>query len=162
MDKLSKGQLTFVKKRTQKYSKQTQYYVHTFNPKAGHSLLFFVKFPKVSEYFKQIPRNHMWNQHRQGLYNGMFFIPAGVDDKKEHFTIPQVIFGDQNINEMFKQSDEYKLLQQFGECYRKLQFDVHHDVHLRKEDFNYTKLQSLCSTYKVGTPEIPVLRVWSK
>ena len=143
MDKLSKGQLTFVKKRTQKYSKQTQYYVHTFNPKAGHSLPFFVKFPKVSEYFEQIPRNHMWNQHRQGLYNGMFFVPAGVDDKKEHFTIPQVIFGDQNINEMFKQSDEYKLLQQFGECYRKLQFDVHHDVHLMNEDFDYTKLQSI-------------------
>ena len=92
MDKLSKGQLTFVKKRTQKYSKQTQYYAHTFNPKAGHSLPFFVKFPKVSEYFEQIPRNHMWNQHKQGLYNGMFFVPAGVDDKKEHFTIPQVIF----------------------------------------------------------------------
>ena len=85
----------------------------------------------------------MWNQHRQGLYNGMFFVPAGVDDKKEHFTIPQVIFGDQNINEMFKQSDEYKLLQQFGECYRKLQFDVHHDVHLMNEDFDYTKLQSI-------------------
>ena len=61
MDKLSKGQLTFVKKRTQKYSKQMQYYTHTFNPKAGHSLPFFVKFPKVSEYFEQIPRNHKWN-----------------------------------------------------------------------------------------------------
>ena len=73
----------------------------------------------------------------------MFFVPAGVDYKKEHFTIPQVIFGDQNINEMFKQSDEYKLLQQFGECYRKLQFDVHHDVHLMNEDFDYTKLQSI-------------------
>ena len=66
MDKLSKGQLTFVKKRTQKYSKQMQYYAHTFNPKAGHSFPFFVKFPKVSQYFKQIPRNHIWNQHRQG------------------------------------------------------------------------------------------------
>ena len=85
MDKLSKGQLTFVKKRMQKYSKQTQYYVHTFNRKAGHWLPFFVKFPKVSEYFEQISRNHMWNQYRQGLYNGMFFVPAGVDNKKEHF-----------------------------------------------------------------------------
>ena len=71
IDKLSKGQLTFMEKRMQKYSKQTQYYMHTFNPKAGHSLSFFVKFPKVSEYFEQILRNHMWNQHRQGLYNGM-------------------------------------------------------------------------------------------
>ena len=44
---------------------------------------------------------------------------------------------------MFKLSDEYKLLQQFGECYRKLQFDVHHNVHLMNEDLDYTKLQSI-------------------
>ena len=34
MDKLTEEQRTFVRKRVQQYSKQSQYYAHTYNPKA--------------------------------------------------------------------------------------------------------------------------------
>ena len=53
MDNLTKGQRTYVNKRTQKYSRQTQYYAHTFNPKPAHGLPFFVKIPEHFEVFRR-------------------------------------------------------------------------------------------------------------
>ena len=138
MDKLSKGQYTYVKKRTQKYSKQTQYYAHTFNPKRSHGLPFFAKFPKISQYFEDVPRNHIWSQHRQGLYNGMFFVPAQPDVTKDNFRIPRVIFGNKNINDEFKESAEYKLIQQFIKVYKKMQIDPSMNVHLVNEEYDFT------------------------
>ena len=105
-EKLTPGQRKFVNKRVQKYSKQTQYYAHTFNPKQGHGLPFCVKFPKILEYFKIIDRKHPWANHHQGIYNGMFFIPAEPDQTS--FKIPEVFGG--IINEGFRDSPEYKLL----------------------------------------------------
>ena len=106
VEKLTPGQRKFVNKRVQKHSKQTQYYAHTFNPKRGHGLPFCIKFPKISEYFEIIDRKHPWANHRQGIYNGMFFIPAEPDQTS--FKIPRVFDG--IMNNTFTNSPEYKLL----------------------------------------------------
>ena len=134
MDKLTKGQYTYVTRRTQKYTRQTQYYAHTFNPKPAHGLPFFVKFPSISKYFEEIPRDHIWSQHRQGIYNGMFYVPAQPNTDKENFRIPEVIFGDVNISEKFKTTSHYKLIQTLDRIYDKLYIDGSEHVHLRNDD----------------------------
>ena len=116
VEKLTPGQRKFVNKRVQKHSKQTQYYAHTFNPKRGHGLPFCVKFPKISEYFEIIDRKHPWANHRQGIYNGMFFVPAEPDQTS--FKIPRVFDG--IINNAFKNSPEYKLLLHLKKFYEKI------------------------------------------
>ena len=139
MEKLTKGQFSYVTKRTQKYSRQTQYYTHTYNPKPSHGLPFFVKFPSISTYFEEIPRDHMWSQHRQGIYNGMFYVPAQPNTDQQNFKIPQVIFGNVNITEKFKTTSHYKLIQTLDRIYDKLYFDTSEHVHLRNEDMDFTK-----------------------
>ena len=106
VEKLTPGQRKFVNKRVQKYSKQTQYCAHTFNPKRGHRLPFCIKFPKISEYFKIIDRKHPWANHHEGICNGMLFVPAEPDQTS--FEILQVFCG--IINKGFRESPEYKLL----------------------------------------------------
>ena len=143
MEKLSKGQYTYVTKRTQKYGRQTQYYAHTFNPKPAHGLPFFVKFPSISTYFEKIPRHHIWSQHRQGIYNGMFFVPAQPNTAKENFKIPEVIFGDVNITEKFKRSPQYSLIQTLDRIYDKLHIDASELVHLKNDDIDFTKIDAI-------------------
>ena len=131
--KLTPGQRKFVNKRVQKYSKQTQYYAHTFNPKQGHGLPFCVKFPKISEYFEIIDRKHPWANHHQGIYNGMFFIPAEPDQTS--FEIPKVFRG--RINVGFRDSPEYKLLLHLKNFYKKIRIRSQ-VVTLVKEELDFT------------------------
>ena len=133
VEKLTPGQRKFVNKRMQKYSKQSQYYAHTFNPKRGHGLPFCVKFPKISEYFEIIDRDHPWAKHRQGIYNGMFFVPAEPDQTS--FDIPKVFDG--TINMGFKNSPEYKLLTHLKKFYGKISIRSQ-IVTLVKEELDFT------------------------
>ena len=139
MDKLTPGQRKFVNKRVQKYSKQTQYYAHTFNPKRGHGLPFCVKFPTISKYFKEIPREHPWVNHHQGVYNSMFFVPAEPDQTPSRFIIPRAIFGIINMNQAFKVSPEYKLLLHLKNFYHKVHIDRSKIVTLVNEDHDFSK-----------------------
>ena len=139
MDKLTEGQHTFVRKRVQRYSKQRQYYVHTYNLKAEHGLPFCVKFPMISQYFEDIPQNHIWSQHHQRLYNGMFFVPAEPDLTEANFIIPPVQFGELDVNTLFKKSPEYLMLKQFKRCYDKMHINKSLGVTLMKEDYDFSK-----------------------
>ena len=143
IEKLTPGQRKFVNKRVQKYSKQTQYYAHTFNPKRGHGLPFCVKFPAILKYFEEIPRKHPWTNHHQGIYNGMFFVPAEPDQTPSRCIIPRAIFGKIYMNQAFKVSLEHKLLLHLKTFYHKLHIDWSKIVTLVNENNNFSKAPEL-------------------
>ena len=69
----------------------------------------------------------------------MFFVPAQPDTSKQNFKIPEVIFGDVNITEKFKKSEQYKLIQTLDRIYDKLHIDGSQLVHLKNDDIDFTK-----------------------
>ena len=93
----------------------------------------------ISQYFEDIPRNHIWSNHRQGLYNGMFFVPAEPDLTEANFIIPPIQFGELTVNALFKKSPEYLMLKQFTRCYNKMHIDESLGVTLMNEDYDFSK-----------------------
>ena len=71
----------YLKDRSQKYGRQTQYYSHAFNPTDRHQLPFLVKFPKISKIFDEVAKDHLWADHRPGTYNGLYYVSAEPDEK---------------------------------------------------------------------------------
>ena len=85
------------------------------------------------EYFEIIDRKHPWANYRQGIYNGMFFIPAEPDQTS--FEIPEVFRG--RINVGFRDAPEYKLLLHLKNFYKKILIRSQ-VVTLVKEELDFT------------------------
>ena len=73
----------YLNDRSQKYSWQTQYYSHAFNPTDGHKLPSFVKLPKISKIFDEVHKDHPWADQHPGTYNGLYYVSAEPDEKVE-------------------------------------------------------------------------------
>ena len=101
--------------------------------------LFLSKFPSISKYFEEVPREHIWSQHRQGLYNGLFYVPAQPNVNRQNFRIPQVLFGNVNINQHFRTTAHYKLIKQFKSIYKKIHIDDANHVHIMSDEHDFTK-----------------------
>ena len=133
----------YLKDRSQKYGRQTQYYSHAFNPTDGHKLPFLVKFPKISKNFDKVARDHLWDDHCPGTYNGLYYVSAKPDKKPEKFKIPEVIFGETDFYEEFINTAPYMLLQEFTKVYDNLDIDDTMDVQLADEAYDFSTIDSI-------------------
>ena len=129
--------------RSQKYSQQTLYYSHAFNPTDGHKLPFFVKLPKISNIFDEMARDHPWADHHLGTYNGLYYVSAKPDEKRDKFKIPPVVFGTTDFYEEFTKTVQCALLQEFTTAYDNMDIGGTMDVHLVDEGYDFSQIESL-------------------
>ena len=78
-------QITKLKSRSQLHDCRMQLFSTTSLLVSGHKLPFFVKLPRISSIFREIPPEHFHHnilrKNSERLFNGMFFMPdkfAGV------------------------------------------------------------------------------------
>ena len=133
----------YLSDRSQKYSRQTQYYSHAFNPTDGHKLPFFVKLPKISKIFDEVDKDHPWADHRPGTYNGLYYVSAEPDEKADKFKIPPVVFGTTDFYEEFIKTPQFALLQEFTMAYDNMDIDGTMDVQLVEEGYDFSQIESL-------------------
>ena len=133
----------YLKDRSQKYGRQTQYYSHAFNPTDGHKLPFLVKFPKISKIFDEVAKDHPWADHRPGTYNGLYYVSAEPDEKPEEFKIPDVKFGETDFFEEFKNTKDYALLSEFTKAYDNMDIDDTMEVQLVDESYDFSTIDAI-------------------
>ena len=133
----------YLNDRSQKYSQQTQYYSHAFNPTDGHKLPFFVKLPKISKIFDEVGKDHPWANHRPGTYNGLYYVSAEPDEKVDNFKIPPVVFGTTDFYEEFIKTPQFELLQEFTKAYDNMDIDGTMDVQIVDEGYDFSQIESL-------------------
>ena len=125
----------YLNDRSQKYSQQTQYYSHAFNPTDGHKLPFFVKLPKISKIFDEVDNDHPWASHHPGTYNGLYYVSAEPDEK--------AVFGTTDFYEEFIKTPQFALLQEFTMAYDNMDIDRAMDVQLVEEGYDFSQVESL-------------------
>ena len=123
--------------RKQQWDRRSQYY-SVIRAASGNRMPFYVKFPRLSEYFEKLEPDHPWAKHRLGKYNGLYYVP--VDPHTTGFSIDKVTFGDTDLRAEFFNSPVYKLLAKgFQKVYLKLDISEARVVKLISEDFNFAK-----------------------
>ena len=112
-----------IRMRKQEWDWRSQFYALTRNPELGQKLPCYVKFPKLHSDLEKIPRNHPWANHRQGKYNGLYFIPT--EEKVLNVTIKDVTIGEKNITANYFNTASFNLLGKgFEYMYEKLDPDT--------------------------------------
>ena len=112
----------YLNDRSQKYSRQTQYYSHAFNP---------------------VAMDHPWADHCLGTYNGLYYVSAEPDEKRDKFKIPLVVFGTMDFYEEFTKTAQFALLQEFAMAYNNMDIGGTMDVHLVDEGYDFSQTESL-------------------
>ena len=108
----------FHKKRKQQFDRRGQYFSLTHNHYLGNKLPMAVKFPKISQFFETIPKDHPWSRHRLGIYNGLYVVPENVQGP---FQIPGVKINNYDPLPEFFRTPKFKLLDRaFNLIYKKL------------------------------------------
>ena len=78
----TKGALENIEKRKEIYDKHGQHIAVTLSPVAGDKLPLFVKLPCLSSYFRLFPEETGYQNHSEGLFNGIYYLPQKVTHKK--------------------------------------------------------------------------------
>ena len=71
----TKSGLENIEKRKESYDKHGQHISVTLSPVAGDKLPLFVKLPRLSSYFRKFPPYTGYNNHGEGLFNGIYYLP---------------------------------------------------------------------------------------
>ena len=131
-------QLRTLKNRHQQWDRRAQFF-GVVRASSGNRLPFYVKFPRISEYFEKLEQDHPWSKHRLGKYNGLYYVP--VNPHKRGFVIDGVTFGDTDLRAEFMATPIYKLLTDgFQKVFLKLNVDAGaRTVSLGSQDFNFAK-----------------------
>ena len=124
-----------LKSRHAQWDKRSQYH-SVIKGSTGNRMPFYVKFPRVSETFENLPPGNRWAKNRLGKYNGLYYVP---DNPHTHsFRVDDVKFGEKDIREEFFNSPEYKLLQySMQRCYRKLHVTGARTVTLERQEYSF-------------------------
>ena len=132
--------------RKQQFDRWSQLYSVTENVELGQKLPAYVKFPCLSkELDEDLPKEHLWAQHRLGKYNGLYFIPLeefSTNDPLRHVIISSKYKNgeEQNvdISKMFFETAYYQIIALgLKSIYLKLNTqDVPGTILLRNEDMN--------------------------
>ena len=102
----------------QQWDKRSQYH-SVIKGSLGNRMPFYVKFPRISDAFEKLDKEHPWAKNRLGKYNGLYYVPNNPD--QSGFEVDSVKFGDKDIRQEFFASPVYKLLQDsMQKCYNKL------------------------------------------
>ena len=102
-----------------------------------------MKFPKISNIFDKVARDHLWADHRLGTYNGLYYVSAEPDEKLEKFKIPEVKFGTTDFYDEFVNTAHYALLQEFTKPYDNMDTDDTMEVQLGDEAYNFSTIDSI-------------------
>ena len=125
-----------ISSQKQQWDRRSQFYALTQNPELSQKLPCYVKFPKLHSDLEKIPCNHPWANHRQGKYNGLYFIPT--EEKVIDVSTKDVTVGNQNITANYFNTPSFNLLGKgFEYMYEKLDPDNHpRSFVMVNEDYN--------------------------
>ena len=138
----SKSVRDMLHNRKQLHNRRSQYYSVTYHPESGNKLPFFVKYPKIADYFEEVHEKHPWANHRSGVLNGMYLIPHKAT--KDGLTINDAIFGKTNITEEFFDTKIYKLIEgSMCLMYEKLEVVRNRQLVLRNQTTNFAQDEEL-------------------
>ena len=77
----TKAALENIKKRKENYDKHGQHIAVTLSPVAGDKLPLLVKLPCLSSYFQRFPKETVYWNHSEGLFNGIYYLPQKFTSK---------------------------------------------------------------------------------
>ena len=93
----SKTVMKELESRKELYDKHGQHIAITYNPVGGYKLPFLVKFPRLSSFFRRLPKDSIYSAHSEGLFNGIFYIPRKFDEVQKLEIGDTAAQGDYNV-----------------------------------------------------------------
>ena len=112
--KFTNAAIENLEKRKEIYDKHGQHISMTLSPVGGDKLPLFVKLPRLSSYFRRFPKNTGYQNHGEGLFNGIYYLPQKFTTKPLPIrsTASQLKYGNIGIDmrDEVKTTDRFDLL----------------------------------------------------